>query len=93
VVQRQHEIQRRAMPTVVHRVGALLDMYDPRIPDTWLDRLVYGPAQIQDLEFVRYLPDDVRRVADRYAQAKRRVYEYSGSRLALGGDRLALGTR
>jgi hypothetical protein len=93
VAQRQHDIQRRAMPTVVHRVGALLDMYDPRIPDTWLDRFVYGPAQIQDYEFVHYLPEDVQRLADRYAQAKRRMVGYSGSRLALRGDGLALGIR
>ena len=38
--------QRRAIPSVVHKLGAMLDMYDPRIPDAWLDRLIYGPTNI-----------------------------------------------
>ncbi len=82
VARRQQEIQRRATPTVIHRVGALLDMYDPPIPDAWLDRLVYGPTPIQEYEFLRYLPDEVRRRAEEYAQVKRRMSHYDGSRVA-----------
>ncbi|MHB0955231.1 MAG: hypothetical protein ACYC0X_02525 [Pirellulaceae bacterium] len=81
--QRQRDIARRAIPSVVHKLGSLLDMYDPRIPDTWLDRLIYGPTNLQQYAFVDYLPEDVRRRADQYAQAKRRLSDYSGKRVAL----------
>jgi hypothetical protein len=91
--ERQHDIQRRSLPTVVHRVGALLDMYDPRIPDQWLDRFVYGPTDVEQCEYVDRLPDDVRQLVERYAQAKRCMYEYSGKRLALRQDGFALGAR
>jgi hypothetical protein len=93
-VARQHEtIQRRALPTVVHRVGALLDVYDPRIPDMWLDRFVFGAANVGDLDFVRYLPDDVRRLVDGYAQARRRLCSFSGTHVASRRDDLTLRTR
>jgi hypothetical protein len=93
VAERQKDIERRSMPTVVHRVGALLDMYDPRIPATWLDRLVYGSTDIEQYDFVDYLPDNVRRLADHYAQAKRCMYDYSGKRLASRRDGFELGAR
>ena len=93
VAQRQREIDRRAIPTVMHKVGAMLDVYDPRIPDTWLDRLIYGPTNISQYDFVEYLPDDVRRLADRYGQAKRRMCEFSGRRLAQRDTAQELGMR
>lgn len=95
VAQRRHDIQRRAVPTVVHRLGALLDVYDPRIPDTWLDRLIFGAPDIDEHAYVAYLPDDVRRAADRFLEAKRGLYEYSGKRAApqyLGVAARATGT-
>ncbi len=75
VAQRQRDIHKRSIPTVVHQVAALLDVYDPRIPDAWLDHLIYGPTNIEQYDFYGYLPPDVRNVADRYRQAKRRVYQ------------------
>ncbi len=75
VAKRQRDIQKRSLPTLVHKVGALLDMYDPRIPDSWLERLIYGPTNIEQYDFYGYLPPDVRNVADRYRQAKRRMYQ------------------
>lgn len=83
VSQRRKAIQRQAMPSLVHKVGALLDVYDPRIPDTWLDQVIYGSTDVDQSDFYGYLPEDVRRVADRYRRAKRRMYQLSGSRLAM----------
>jgi hypothetical protein len=91
--QRQRDIERRSIPSVVHKLGAMLDIYDPRIPDAWLDQLIYGPTNMQQHEFVDYLPADVRRLADRYAQAKQRLSDYSGKRLAMHEARLPLGMR
>ncbi len=84
VARRQHDIQKRSVPTLVHKVGALLDIYDPRIPDSWLERLIYGPTSVDQYDFYGYLPRDVREVADRYRQAKRRMYQINGSAAGQG---------
>ncbi|MHB8973661.1 MAG: hypothetical protein ACYC3X_25970 [Pirellulaceae bacterium] len=92
--QRQQDIARRALPSVVHKLGALLDVYDPRIPEAWLDRLIYGPANIEQYDFVDYLPADVQRMAGRYTQAKLRLSsEFSGKRLARNEASQLLGVR
>jgi hypothetical protein len=91
--QRQRDIARRSIPSVVHKLGAMLDMYDPRIPEAWLDRLIYGSTNLEQYDFVDYLPDDVRRVAGRYAQAKLRLSSYSGKRLAMREAGFPLGAR
>jgi len=80
VANRERDIRRRSVPSLVHHLGAVLDVYDPKIPDSWLDRLVFGPTDIESHEFSRYLPDDVRRVASRFGQAKRKLHQYSGGR-------------
>jgi hypothetical protein len=77
VARNRREIERRAIPTVLHRVGAMLDVYQPPIPDAWLDRLIHGPTRLDEHEFVDHLPGEVRRLAERYGHAKRRVYELS----------------
>jgi hypothetical protein len=87
VAQQRKAIAKQAAPSVVHRVGALLEVYDPRIPDEWLDRLIYGSTSAAGHEFYDYLPERVRRVADRYRYAKRKMYELSSGRLAMHGAR------
>ncbi len=83
VLQQHGDIAKRATPSLMHRVGALLDVYDPRIPSGWLDQLVFGSANAQRYEFYEYLPSGVRQAADRYCSAKRRLIELSGDRLAM----------
>jgi hypothetical protein len=80
VAEQQRAIEREAVPTVVHRVGAWLDVYQPRIPAGWLDRLVYGPPQLAAHDFVDHLPPEVRQAAERYVRAKRRAQELSMGR-------------
>lgn len=75
--ERQPAIARAAVPTVVHRVAAWLDVYPPRIPDGWLERIVFGPPQLAEHGFVDRLPPEVRRAVARYARAKRRLQELS----------------
>ena len=86
VTRHQKAIQKRSVPSLVHKVGTLLDVYAPRIPDTWLDRLIYGSTSIAQHDFYGYLPKAVRRVADKYRRAKRRMYQLSGSRLAMRAE-------
>ena len=70
VAQCQRQIQQRSVPSLVHKVGAMLDMYDPRIPDSWLDRIIYGPTSIEQNEFYAYLPAEVREMADQYRRCR-----------------------
>lgn len=66
---RQREIEKRALPTLAHKVGAAFSVVDPKIPDSWVDRLIYH-AEFPDVE---RLPEDVRRAATRYAELKSRL--------------------
>ena len=36
------EIDRRAMPTPMHKLGSVLDLYEPSIPHNWLDNWIFG---------------------------------------------------
>jgi len=93
VAQRQREIHKRSIPTLVHKVGALLDVYDPRIPDSWLDRIIYGPTSIEQHDFYAHLPAEVRRVADQYQHAKRKMCQFNGGRFARHEQPLQLSAR
>ncbi len=85
VAKRENDIRRRSLPTVAHRIGALLDLYDPRIPEQWLDRLVFGPTNLRHHAFVQHLPEDIQSLAGQYVQAKRRMFFFGGKQLALLG--------
>lgn len=82
VAKKAGDIKRRSLPTVAHRVGAMLDLYDPRIPDEWLERLIYGPTNLGRHAFVEHLPDDIQTLANDYMHAKRKMFFFSGKRLA-----------
>jgi hypothetical protein len=82
VAKKAGDIKRRSLPTVAHRVGAMLDLYDPRIPDQWLERLIYGPTNLGRHAFVEHLPDDIQTLASHYMHAKRKMFFFSGKRLA-----------
>ena len=40
---RQQEVDRKAMPTLLHRIGAALDVVEPRIPGDYLRQVIFGP--------------------------------------------------
>ncbi len=56
----QKQIQHQAFPTVFHRIGAALDVVEPRIPSDILTQALFGPPT-QHLEGAMHrLPIDVR---------------------------------
>ena len=63
----------------MHKLGELLDVADPRIPEGWVERLVYGPATLEAHPFAKHLPDDLQQLAGRYLEQKRRVNRLSAS--------------
>lgn len=83
-VARKHaEIERLSMPSVVHRIGVLLDVVEPRVPKAWLDQLVFGPIGGVRDDFTRHLPDDVEQRLLAFVHAKQRIYQLSGNRLLI----------
>jgi hypothetical protein len=72
----EKEVARRSLPTLVHRLGAVLDVYEPRIPDHWLERLIFGPADIERHEFAHRLPDELQKSAQHFAAVKQRIVAF-----------------
>lgn len=83
-------IQRRALPTFVHRVGAMLDVYHSKLPETWLEQIIYGPTDAKCRQFSRYLPGEVQETAEQFGQAKRHMLQLNGNRSM---DRDGVGVR
>jgi hypothetical protein len=75
---RQDEIQRRSFPTLAHRVGAAMSLVTPQVPSDWLAQVLYRPASQSKPNIVAPLPKQVRAAAERFMDAKRRVYELGG---------------
>lgn len=74
VSENQREIERRFYPTIVHKVGAMLDVIEPPVPDDWTQRLIYGTQQFGIAEIAKRLPSDVKEAVDEYAVAKRELF-------------------
>jgi len=73
VSQNRREIEKRFYPTIAHKVGVMLEVIEPPIPDDWAQRLIYG-KQIVIAEIAKRLPADVREAVDEYAVAKRELF-------------------
>lgn len=56
----QDEIRRKSMPTVFHQIGAALDVMEPRIPEDYLTRVLYGPRNQYFQQRDYRLPVDLR---------------------------------
>jgi hypothetical protein len=63
------EIQRRSYPTVLHELGGLFDVADPKIPATWLQQILSDNSS--GYGFENRLPQQVRSAASDYLVAKR----------------------
>jgi hypothetical protein len=71
-------IQKRAYPTVAHRLGVMLSLTEAKIPADWLHKVVEHPEEVQPHNLLR-LPDPVRRAASEYVEASRQLHQWSGS--------------
>jgi hypothetical protein len=67
----QDEIKRRSYPTVLHELGGLLELAEPKIPPRWLDQVLSDGAS--GYEFENRLPAQVRSAASEYLTAKREL--------------------
>ena len=67
------EIQRRSSPTILHELGGLFDVTDPKIPNTWLEQVLSDGASGHSFE--NRLPARVRRATSNYLTAKKALRE------------------
>ncbi|MFN4905908.1 MAG: hypothetical protein ACK5EO_15795 [Planctomycetota bacterium] len=70
-------IEQRSFPTPFHKIGAKLDLYEPEIPDNWLDAIVYKPGMFHHTR-LSALPVDVRVAIMNFQDQKLRIETLSG---------------
>ena len=73
----REEIEKLTYPTVVHRVGQLLDVLQPQPGESWLDQFVYQPARQRPPQLVQELPKPVRAAAADFVSAKLQLQRLS----------------
>jgi hypothetical protein len=70
-IRSQDEIRQRSYPTVLHELGGLLELAEPKIPPSWLEQVLSDSAPGH--EFENRLPAQVRSAASEYLTAKREL--------------------
>lgn len=73
----QKQLQRQAFPTVIHKVGALLSVTDPKLPSNWLESVIYSPPTHRGERVSHELPDAVSDAVSTYLAARRTLVELS----------------
>jgi hypothetical protein len=74
----RRDIYKRSYPTVAHEFGSLFSLVEPKIPDTWLERLLLSAPPASPDEIDRNLPSDVRNAVSRFAASKSQLQQLSG---------------
>ncbi len=64
------EIQQSRYPTIAHKVGGLLAVVKPAVPDNWAQYVIYGGREEQIEQIAQHLPTTVRRAVSRYTVAR-----------------------
>lgn len=87
------KIEQRAYPTPFHKLGAKLDLYEPQIPENWLDAVIYNSpgtsnssgASFSELNLLQNrlaaLPVDVRVAVMNFQDQKARIESLAGEEL------------
>jgi hypothetical protein len=73
---RSKQIQQRAYPTLVQKVGAALSLTGPQIPENWLPNLLYG--NIRHAAISERLPADVSTSVADFSSTRERLRQMSG---------------
>lgn len=73
------DIEQRSYPTPIHKLGAKLDMYEPSIPQQWLESLVYQQGVAYNMTKLSHLPVNVRVAIMNYLDQKHLMESLSGT--------------
>lgn len=76
-------IQQRNFPTPFHKLGAKLELYEPEVPDDWLESIVYKPGAFHHTR-LSALPVDVRVAIMNFQDQKVRMETLSGAQPRIG---------
>jgi hypothetical protein len=71
--QHNRAIQQRAYPSVFHRLGAALEVVDPKIPHNWLSQVFFTEIDPYHDPRVSKMPVDVRVAILNYQEARRDI--------------------
>ena len=74
IAARRRDIEKRLYPTIVHRVGVLLDVIEPALPRDWADHLICDPDGSRLDAIAERLPSEVRDAVAEYALARRELF-------------------
>lgn len=72
-------IEQRSYPTPIHKLGAKLDIYEPSIPQQWMESLIYQQGVSYNLTKLSHLPVDVRVAIMNYLDQKHLLESMSGT--------------
>jgi len=72
------EIRDRRYPTPAHKVAAMMDLIDPRIPENWFDAVLSGGAKVEAKSYWHRLPEAVRESATGFGEARAALHDLSG---------------
>lgn len=78
-VSKHHDVQQRSMPTILHKVGAALDVIPQRIPEDYLERALFGAENTRFDHGTQRLPVDLRVAILDYWEARDRLLSMSHS--------------
>jgi hypothetical protein len=70
-------IQRRFYPTLAHKLGVLLAVVEPDLPEDWARHVIFGAPEDQIERITEKLPSDVQQAVSQYAVARRQFRSLS----------------
>ena len=71
-VAKHQQVKKRAYPSFVHRIGAAVDLYEPRIPQDWLPLVMAGKVGPRDA-MVAAFPSEVREAIQEFWESRSAV--------------------
>lgn len=78
VASSQQAIREKRYSNPVHKLGSMLSIVEPKLPDAWFQNILRNPANNDLGRYARHLPADVRASAQQYQTAKNSLHKLNG---------------
>lgn len=75
---RRRAIEESKFPSLGHKLGSMIAVVKPKVPDGWLENVFDTWHQSRSPGFSRYLPDDVRSAIGEYRTARQQLHRLTG---------------
>lgn len=86
----QKQIEEKSLPTIWHKVGAALDVVDPKIPTDFMTQILFGVSQPKSLQHPRFdqatnrLPVDLRVAILDYWEQREAILQLANGTVGTG---------